>query len=67
MVYCSLCLLRIVLCFLIQLDISLRTNFVAEFVSAVQHISGLDNAIADCFFRAPVSSVVLGVDYDALA
>ncbi|GFR84974.1 Pol polyprotein [Elysia marginata] len=41
--------------------------FISEFTTDIRHISGKSNVVADCFSRAALSNVVLGIDYGAMA
>ncbi|GFS13733.1 Pol polyprotein [Elysia marginata] len=40
---------------------------ISEFSTDIRHISGKANVVADCFSRAAINNVVLGIDYKAMA
>ena len=42
-------------------------TFISEFTTDLQHVSGKFNIVADCLSRATLNSVVLGIDYAAMA
>ena len=42
-------------------------TFIPEFTTDLQHVSGKFNIVADCLSRAILNSVVLGIDYAAMA
>ena len=42
-------------------------TFISEFTTDLQHVSGKLNIVADCLSRATLNSVVLGIDYAAMA
>ena len=42
-------------------------TFISKFTTDLQHVSGKFNIVADCLSRATLNSVVLGIDYAAMA
>ena len=41
--------------------------FISEFKTDIQHLPGKDNVVADCLSRSTVNTVLLGIDYTAMA
>ena len=41
--------------------------FISEFTTDIRHVSGKDNAVADCLSRVVVGAVHLGLDYTQMA
>ena len=44
-----------------------QLSAISEFTTDIQHVSGKDNAVADCLSRSVVGSMHLGLDYAAMA